>query len=84
MKKQVHQRKESKTMLYVYKGKIYVRPFDNKLVEVKVLKKGQTYDVKATDKTLEINDEIKSKLASISLEEAYKMQNEKNDKFDLD
>lgn len=71
-------------MLYVYNGKVYVRPFDNKLVEVKISKKGQEYDVKATEKTLEINDEIKSKLVSISLEDAYKMQNEKKDKFDLD
>ena len=59
-------------MLYTYKGKVYVRPFMNKIVEVKIEKNEDgTYDVKATKN--EIYDEnITNKLTSISLEEAYK------------
>lgn len=62
-------------MLYIYNEKIYVKPFDNKIVEVTITKKGDEYDVKAIKSPLELNTEQLSKLASISLEEAYKHQN---------
>lgn len=72
-------------MLYIYKGKIYVKPFDNKLVEVKVSKKGNEYNVEATEKKVEINNQVRSDMISITLEEAYKIQNEKNtNKYDLE
>ena len=62
-------------MLYIYMDKIYVRPFDNRLVEVKISKKGDEYNVEATEKTVEINNDVRSQMFSIALEEAYKVQN---------
>jgi len=61
-------------MLFIYKNKIYVRPFANKIVEVSITKKENKYDVKPTDKTVEIDSNVNKDLYSISLEEAYKMQ----------
>ena len=62
-------------MLFRYNNKVYVRPFANKLVEVIVSKIGNEYDVKPTNTKVEITSEVNEKLYSISLEEAYKMQN---------
>lgn len=58
-------------MLYEYNNKIYVKPFSNKLVEVEISKKNNEYDVKATKRVVEIQPEIKDKIAGISLQEAY-------------
>lgn len=75
-------------MLYIYDGKVYVRPFDSKLVEVKILKKGDEYDVTATEKTLEINESIRNALSEVIIEDAYNFQNKSKNKltkdFDLD
>lgn len=60
-------------MLYVYDGKVYVKPFDNKLVEVTVSKKGDNYNVEATKNKVEITQAIKEKMQTISVEEAYKI-----------
>ena len=62
-------------MLYEYNGKIYVKPFSNKLVEVEVSFKNGEYDVKATKRVVEITPEIKKKVFEVSLEQAYKKQN---------
>ena len=62
-------------MLYIYNGKIYVKPFDNKIVEVTIAKKGNEYDVKAIKEPIELNEQELKKVASISIEEAYKHQN---------
>lgn len=62
-------------MLYKYNGKIYIKPFSNKIVEVKVIKKNNEYNVEPTDKALELTKEIEGELVSISLEEAVKPKN---------
>jgi len=62
-------------MLYIFNEKIYVKPFDNKIVEVTITKTGNEYDVKAIKAPVELNDMKLKELASISLEEAYKHQN---------
>lgn len=69
-------------MLYRYNGKVYIKPFSDKLVEVTVNKKGNAYDVKPTQRTVIITPEISGKLLSISIEEAYKMQNKTSFKED--
>lgn len=72
-------------MLYLYNGKIYVKPFDHKMVEVNVTKKGNEYNVEATEKWVEINDKILGNTYSVTLEKAYEMQNKKDSKkFDLE
>lgn len=72
-------------MLYLYNGKIYVKPFDHKMVEVNVTKKGNEYNVEATEKWVEINDKILDNTYSVTLEKAYEMQNKKDSKkFDLE
>ena len=67
-------RKEN-NMLFRYNNKVYVRPFANKLVEVNVSKIGNEYDVKPTNTKLEITSEVNEGLYSISIEEAYNIQN---------
>jgi len=62
-------------MLFRYNNKVYVRPFANKLVEVNVSKIGNEYDVKPTNTKLEITSEVNEGLYSISIEEAYNIQN---------
>lgn len=69
-------------MLYRYNGKVYIKPFSDKLVEVTIDKKGNEYDVKPTQRTVIITPEISGKLLSISIEEAYKMQNKTSFKED--
>lgn len=64
-------------MLFEYNGKIYVKPFSNRLVEVEVSKPGNEYNVKATKKIVELTQQIKAKVSTISLEQAYKIQNKK-------
>lgn len=58
-------------MLYQYNGKIYVKPFSNRLVEVDISKEGNEYDVKPTKRTVELTPEIKEKIVEISLKDAY-------------
>ena len=61
-------------MLYEYNGKVYVKPFSNRIVEVEVSKKSGEYDVKATKKVIELTSEIKKKINEITLEQALKKQ----------
>lgn len=62
-------------MLYEYKGKVYVKPFDNKIVEVTVSRNSNNeFDVQAT-KNIIVDDNIASKLTSISTKDAYKLLN---------
>lgn len=58
-------------MLYQYNGKIYVKPFSNRLVEVEISKKDNEYDAKATGRIVELTPEIKEKIVEISLKDAY-------------
>lgn len=58
-------------MLYELNGKIYVKPFSSRLVEIKISKDGNNYDVKATGKTMEITSEIRNKLTEVALKDAY-------------
>lgn len=76
--------------LFRYKGKVYVRPFVNKIIEVIVEKnKDGSFNVKATNNKVELTKEVSNELYSIPIEEAYKMQNKptsketKSKKFDL-
>lgn len=62
-------------MLFRYDNKVYIRPFVNRLVEVEVSKKTNDYDVKPTKNEIKITPEVSEKLYSISIEEAYNMQN---------
>lgn len=62
-------------MLYEYEGKVYVKPFDNKIVEVTIKKDADNnFDVQAT-KNVIIRDDISSKLTSISTKQAYELLN---------
>ncbi len=70
-------------MLYEYNGKIYVKPFSGKMVEVEVFKEGKEYNVKATNKKIELTEEIKTKAIGIALEDAYKKQHKIERKMDL-
>lgn len=58
-------------MLYEYNGKIYVKPFSSKMVEVEISKKENEYDVKPTKRIVELTPEIKGKIVEISLKDAY-------------
>lgn len=58
-------------MLYEFNRKIYVKPFSNKLIEVEISKIENDYDVKATNKIVEITPEIREKIVEISLKDAY-------------
>lgn len=71
-------------MLYIFNEKVYVKPFDNKIVEVTIVKKGNEYDVKAVKEPIELNTMELKQLASISLEEAYKHQNKRAERSIID
>ena len=64
-------------MLYEYNNKIYVKPFSNKLVEVEISREANEYNVKATNRSVELTMQNKGKVTDISLEEAYKMSQKK-------
>ena len=65
-------------MLYVYNGKIYVRPFVNKMVEVDIKKGiGENYNVLPT-KNVIVDDNLDTKITSISLEKAYELIHKSN------
>lgn len=71
-------------MLYIYDGKIYIKPLENILVEVNVTKKGNEYNVVPTEKKVELDDKIRNSLFYITLEKAYEMQHKSDNKeFDL-
>lgn len=59
-------------MLYKYNGKIYVKPFPNKIVEVKISKKGNDFNIEPTSSVLYLNDVIKKEMVSVTNEEALK------------
>lgn len=60
-------------MLYELNGKIYIRPFVNKIVEVKVAKEDNEIVFTPTDIVLYITPEIKGKMVPVSNEEAYRI-----------
>ena len=62
-------------MLFRYNDKIYIKPFGDKLVEVRIVKKGNEFDVKPTDKIVVITPKVNENLYSVELKEAYNMQN---------
>lgn len=60
-------------MLYLYNGKIFVRPVTNKIVEVDIKKElNGSYDVKPT-KNIIVRDDLNKVLTSIALEKAYEV-----------
>ena len=59
-------------MLYEYNGKVYVKPFVNKIVEVKLVKRDDKLDIEPTTKILDLTSEIKKEMVSITFEEAVK------------
>lgn len=61
-------------MLYIFIDKIYIKPFDNKVVEVTITKNSNGYNVKPIKKPIELNDKQLKQLISITIEEAYKYQ----------
>lgn len=65
-------------MLYKYNGKIYIKPFINKIVEVDITKKDKNYDVKPAKEYIHLTPEIREQLVGITLEEAYKEKNKKD------
>ena len=58
-------------MIYELNKKIYIKPFSNRIVEVEVSKNGNEYDVKATNRVVELTPETRGKLVEISLKDAY-------------
>lgn len=58
-------------MLYEFRGKIYIKPFSNKLVEVNIVRNPDDYDIELTNKKIEITPQIEKEIAGISLENAY-------------
>lgn len=71
-------------MLYEYNGKIYVKPLVNKIVEVKISKKNDEYDVQPTDKVIYITEEIRKAWTQVTKQEAYEIQKSiKSNKIDL-
>ena len=70
-------------MLYEYEGKIYVKLYENKIVEVIVKKIANGYDVEPTNKVV-IDDGLYKKIQSISVEEAYKLTSAKKSLKDKD
>lgn len=62
-------------MLFRYENKVYIKPFADKLVEVKVTKRGNEYNIEPSNKKIIITSKIAGELYSIPIEEAYKMQN---------
>lgn len=68
-------------MLYLYNGKVYVRPVTNKIVEVDIKKElNGNYDVQPT-KNVIVRDDLDKVLTSIALEKAYDVLH-KNSKRD--
>lgn len=59
-------------MLYEYNGKIYIKIYENKIVEVTIKKVADGYSVEPTDKVV-MEDNIIRKIQSISLEDAYNL-----------
>ena len=69
-------------MLYLSNGKIYVRPFVNKMVEVDIKKNlNGEFDVIPT-KNIVQNDNLNDLIKSISLEEAYEIIQNKRKRID--
>ena len=68
-------------MLYVFNDKIYIKPFHNKLVEVKIEKDKDEYNVITTNKNISLTSTAQLKeLSQLTLEEAYKYQNKEKKK----
>jgi hypothetical protein len=72
------ERKEVNKMLYFYNGKIYVKPYENKIVEVEITKTKDGYDAKPILDNVIIKDNLVNELQSISIEEAYKILHQDN------
>lgn len=65
-------------MLYLYNGKIFVKPFENKIVEVQIKKEiGGAFDVVPT-KNIIVDDNLNDKITSISIEKAYELTHRRN------
>lgn len=65
-------------MLYLYNGKIFVKPFENKIVEVQIKKEiGGAFDVVPT-KNIIVDDNLTDKITSISIEKAYELTHRRN------
>ena len=63
-------------MLFRYNNKVYIKPFADKLIEVKITKKGNEYDVKPiSNKKVVITAEVSEAMYSVPIETAYEMQN---------
>ena len=60
--------------MLIYKNKIYVKPVEYKLVEVKVDKQGEEFDVKPIGKLIEMTPEELKRTREISVKEAYELQ----------
>lgn len=68
-------------MLYEFNGKIYVKPFSNKIVEVEMSKnENENFDIVPTTKIVYLTPEIKEKMVEVTNEEAYKILNAKKSK----
>ena len=61
-------------MLYLFHDKIYIKPFSTSIVEVKVDKDKNGYDVKPLKSPLEVTPEQLKELVDITIDEAYKYQ----------
>lgn len=64
-------------MLYTDREKIFIKPLDNKVSEVKITKKGKEYDIKPIGTLKELSPKELKGLISLNLEKAYELQNGK-------
>lgn len=62
-------------MLYRYKDKVFVNPTVNRIVEVKIQKKGNEYDIVLT-KNKVVQSNIRKEITEINVDEAYELQQE--------
>lgn len=60
-------------MLYLYNGRIFVKPFENKIVEVQIKKDlDGVFNVIPT-KNVIVDDNLKDKISLISIDKAYEL-----------
>lgn len=66
-------------MLYEYNKKIYIKPLVNKVAEVKVSKKGNSYDIEQTGDIIYITHEMKKAMVEITPgKQAYQTKSSKS------
>lgn len=58
-------------MLYIYKNKIHIRPYANKMAEVEIEKKDNDYNIKVVGELVGLDDKEMKKIVPIDIHNAY-------------